>query len=284
MRLAVSNIAWHPQDRAAAYGVLRAHGIRGLEIAPGLFFDRSADPFAPTEAELAGAVGEARAAGLELVSMQSLLFGVEGAALFGAPGERQAFRAGMRRAIALAGRLAIPNLVFGSPRQRVVPATMAATEAREVALETFADLGDAAQAAGTRLGVEFNPAAYGTNFLTTLEEADAFVADLAHPAVTLILDLGSMHLNGAFAGIAEAVAGVASPISHVHVSEPHLAPAPADAGAAATALSALARRGYSGWVSIEMKQPPEAMAAVLGAALGRLMQALDIASEKADPA
>ncbi|MBZ4689233.1 MAG: hypothetical protein JG765_484 [Cereibacter sp.] len=281
MKLAVSNIAWSPAHRAAVYDMLQTHGVRGLEIAPGLFFDRSADPFAPTEEELAQAVHEARRAGLELVSMQALLFGAEGAALFGSPAEREAFRSAMLRAIALAGRLSIPNLVFGSPRQRVVPEGMTEAEAQELALRSFAELGDAARRAGTKLGVEANPAVYGTNFLTTLEEADAFVARLDHPAVTLILDLGAMHMNGAFPRIADCVAGLTSPISHVHVSEPHLAPAPADAGQAATALTALSRRGYCGWVSIEMKQPPEPVVATLEAALGRLQQAVGLASEEA---
>ena len=81
MKLAVSNIAWSPEHRAAVYDMLQTHGVRGLEIAPGLFFDRSADPFAPTGDELAQAVREARRAGLELVSMQALLFGAGRAAL-----------------------------------------------------------------------------------------------------------------------------------------------------------------------------------------------------------
>ncbi|MGP3699505.1 sugar phosphate isomerase/epimerase family protein [Rhodobacter sp. NSM] len=284
MKLAVSNIAWAPAERLRVYRLLAAHGIRGLEIAPGLFFPGSTRPFTPSEAEVAASLAETRAAGLELVSMQSLLFGVEGAALFGDPGERARFRDGLRAAITLAGRLGIPNLVFGSPRQRVIPADMGTAEAEAVALETFAVLGDAARQAGTRLGIEFNPAAYGTNFLTTLEEADAFVTRLGHPAVTLILDLGAMHMNGAFDGIAGAVAAVTAPISHVHVSEPNLAPAPARAGAAATALAALAHKGYAGWHSIEMKPPPDPGPAVLEAAIGRLLRAAGMAEGKAGAA
>ena len=94
MEFAVSNIAWATSDRLAAYARLNAAGITRLEIAPGLFFPESADPFIPSEFELANAVEETSQYGLELVSMQSLLFGVAEADLFGDARGRLAFTRG----------------------------------------------------------------------------------------------------------------------------------------------------------------------------------------------
>lgn len=273
MRLAVSNIAWAPGDRIAAYRLMREHGVEGLEIAPGLFFHGADDPLSPSKAECEDRLGEVSAAGLTIVSMQSLLFGVSGAALFGDAQGRTRFASGMRRAIALAGRLAIPNLVFGSPGQRNIPHGMPMAEAMDIGTATFRQLGDAAAEAGTQIGIEFNPAAYGTNFLNTHVEAGEFVQAVHHPAVTLILDVGALHVNGSFERIEKIARAHASRISHVHLSEPHLGPAPARSDEAARVLQATADAGYRGWHSIEMKATGGGLGE-LEAALARLARAV----------
>ncbi|MBA4052799.1 MAG: sugar phosphate isomerase/epimerase [Erythrobacter sp.] len=268
MKLSMSNIAWLPEERLEAYAILAEAGFTGLEIAPGLFFHAADDPFLPDTASAQAARAEMADAGLSLVSMQSLLFGVTGAALFEGPQARTAFETGMRRAIALAERFGIPNLVFGSPLQRRVPEGAAMAEAWEQAAEVFRTLGDAAAAADTRIAVEANPAAYGTNFCTTLDEALAFVALVDHPAVVPHLDLGAMHMNGDFAGVPGRLPALTPRLSHVHVSEPDLAPAPADPAALAPVLGGLAAAGYARAVSIEMKRAPEGLATVRRAVAG----------------
>lgn len=262
MILSMSNIAWAPDERLEAYAILAAAGFTGLEIAPGLFFHAAEDTFLPDETSAAEALAEIADAGLALVSMQSLLFGVTGAGLFEGPVARAAFETGIHRAIGLAGRFGIPNLVFGSPLQRRVPECLAMTDALDQAAEVFRKLGDAASAAGTRIAIEANPAAYGTNFCNTLDEALAFVDRVAHPAIQPHLDLGAMHMNGDFATVTARLPALAPRLSHVHVSEPDLAPAPADPAALAPVLQGLAAAGYAKAVSIEMKRAPEGLAAV----------------------
>lgn len=267
-KLSMSNIAWTPEERLEAYAILAEAGFTGLEIAPGLFFHAAEDPFLPDTATARRARAEAAEAGLAVVSMQSLLFGVAGAALFEGAEARAAFETGMRRAIALADRFGIPNLVFGSPLQRRVPEGLAMSDALDQAAEMFRKLGDAAAAADTRIGIEANPAAYGTNFCTTLDEALGFVALVDHPAIVPHLDLGAMHMNGDFAGVAERLPGLAPRLSHVHVSEPELAPAPADPAALVPVLGGLGAAGYSRAVSIEMKRAAQGLAAVRRAVRG----------------
>ncbi len=270
--LAMSNIAWAPQERLEAYAILAEAGFTGLEIAPALFFHEADDPFLPDTASAGRALAELADAGLRLVSMQSLLFGVDGAALFEGPGARGAFDPAMRRALGRAGRFGIPNLVFGSPAQRRVPEGLAMEQALDEGAAVFRRLGDAAAEAGTRIAIEANPAAYGTNFCTTLDEALAFVDRVAHPAIVPHLDLGAMHMNGDFAPLPARLPALAPVLSHVHVSEPHLAPAPADPARVVPVLQGLAAAGYARAVSIEMKRPDDGLGAV-GGAVARLAQA-----------
>ena len=272
MRFAVSNIAWTHAERLEAYQILGHAGMEGLEIAPGVLFAEEADCFQPSPTAERCVRAEVEGAGLRLVSMQALLFGVQGAALFGTGAERACFEAAMGRAIALAGRLQIPNLVFGAPRQRVVPEGMGLAEAMDHALATFRRLGEAAMAAGTAIAIEANPAAYGTNFLNRQAEAQGFVDALNQRGISLMLDVGAMKMNREVVDIA----AITPLLGHVHLSEPELAPAPADIGQTAALLGALAQAGYARAVSIEMKRDASGLAAVR-AAVDRLAAARDLA-------
>lgn len=255
MILSMSNIAWAPEERLEAYAAMADAGFTGLEIAPGLFFHSSKDAFVPGELEAREALAEIADHGLHLVSMQSLLFGVQGAGLFDGEMARAALVEGMQRAIDLAGRFGIPNLVFGSPAQRRVPDAMSMEQALGEAAEVFRTLGDRAAKAGTTITVEANPADYGTNFLTRLDEALNFIDLVDHPAVAAILDLGAMHMNGEFDAVVQILPKLTGKLNHVHVSEPDLAPAPANPTRLAPVLSGLASQGYAKAVSIEMRRP-----------------------------
>lgn len=272
MKLAMSNIAWTPVERGAGYDAMAESGVTGLEIAPGLLFHAAEDPFSPSSDVARAALAEIADRGLTLVSMQSLLFGVPGAGLFDGAEARANLARGMARAITLAERFGIPNLVFGSPSQRRLPEGLEMNKALDQATEVFRSFADAAMNAGTKIAIEANPAAYGTNFLNTLDEAVDFVARVDHTALVSILDLGAMHMNGDFATITTRIPSLMPRLNHVHVSEPNLAPAPQDAAELAPVLDALSKAAYQHSVSIEMKRPPEGIAGVR-AALGRLATA-----------
>ncbi|PCD75785.1 sugar phosphate isomerase/epimerase family protein [Pseudothioclava arenosa] len=274
MKLAASNIAWNPAQRLEAYRLLAEAGFGGLEIAPNLFLASLDDPFCPAPAEVAARRAEIAAFGLDLVSLQAPLFGVEGVALFETAAERQRLVEGMERAIRLAGMLAIPNIVFGSPRQRVVPSGMSADVAEGIAAETLAALADLALAEGCKIALEPNAREYGTNFLTTLEDTTRFLDRIDHPALTLNLDFGTLWLSGEIEGLD--LSDCIGRVSHVHISEPMLAPAPASAAHAARAVAALRAVNWVGSTSIEMRMVPDDPGlTVLAGCLRRLGDALE---------
>lgn len=274
MIFAISNIAWPFPQRLAAYGALREAGFTGLEIAPGLLFGEVAAHGLPSEEVLEARLSEISAYGLGLVSMQSLLFGVEGAALFGSSAEVTRLEDGLRRAVRLAGRLGIGNLVFGSPRQRIIPEGMSPAAVAQRVAEVFGPLGDLAMDHGTLIALEPNPAPYGTNFMTTFEETLAVVDRLDHPGISVNFDTGALHMTGAYDRVEEAVAAGRHRISHVHVSCPFLEPAPASAEEALVLLRALAGVGYQRAVSIEMKAVAGDEVPAVAAAARRLREAI----------
>ena len=145
----------------------------------------------------------------------------------------------------------------------------------EQAAEVFRQLGDRAAQAGTRITIEANPAAYGTNFLNTLDEVIDFVSAADHPAIAVILDLGAMHMNGAFDAVPDALPRISPKLNHVHVSEPELAPAPADPERLSPVLKALDHEGYAKAVSIEMRCPANGLEGVR-TSIARLAEAAQI--------
>lgn len=269
MKLSISNIAWPPENAIDAYALMERHGLKGLEIAPGLTFANQDDPMTPSDAALAAFEVEISAFGLRIVSMQSLLFGVCGAQLFGTEEELAILERGINRAIALAERLSIPNLVFGAPGNRCYPSCYSAADARKRATEVFHRLGNRASTAGTVIAIEPIPVAYKTNFLTTLGEAAEFVIATDHAAITLNFDLGAIYVNGEITEMSDILSRAARKISHVHISEPNLVPAPADTKALASITRTLLALGYEGWFSIEMRRPEEDGFAILSDCMDR---------------
>ena len=251
MKYAVSNIAWHPEQRKIAYEIMRDSRFTGLEIAPGLFLPYADDPFDPSEKYLRAALDELKDFDLQIVSMQSLLFGRSDAKLFGNNRERRTFVDGLEASIALAGRLGIGNLVFGSPKQRLVPESLSWDEAWQDSLEVFRVLADKAEANSAVIAMEPNPVEYGTNFLTNLSETAAFVRQVDHPGLRLNLDLGALIMNGELEHFR--FADLNDLVSHVHVSAPKLAPAPPDAKIAQLVHEMIGCH-WDAWLSIEMRQ------------------------------
>jgi sugar phosphate isomerase/epimerase len=169
--------------------------------------------------------------------------------------------------------------VMGSPANRSIPADMTRVNAERIAVDTFRCCGDLCLKANARLAIEPNPTIYGTNFLTTVHEAIEFVNAIEHPGVSLNFDIGSLHVNGEMAEGGEWFAKAKALASHVHVSEPQLAPAPKDAKQFETLARQILGHGYSGWFSLEMRAMGEDNVANLKAAVTACTLALTAAKQ-----
>ena len=212
MKLAISNLAWAPEDSPAVFARLRDRGFTGLEIAPTKLFPE--DPYAHG-AEAAALLRDIRAAyGLEPVSMQSIWYGQSGN-IFRSREERERLEAYTRRAIVFAAAIGCPNLVFGNPRARA----MGPGHREEEVYPFFRRLSDYAAARGSCLALEPNPAVYGTDFICTAREAFAFCRRSGCPALRVNLDLGALIWNGE--ALPEAPEDLAL-VRHIHISEPQL--------------------------------------------------------------
>lgn len=247
MKLAISNIAWTPHLDKDVAGELRALGVSAVEIAP---TRRWPDPSAASEQDAAAYREHWCGFGLDIVSVQALLFGRDDLRIFESSSSRVATVAYLEHMIGLSAVLGASRLVFGSPRNRR-RMNLTSKEVDRIAVGFFRRLGDVAVAHGVELCIEPNPAEYGCDFLTNAEEGIALVRRLESAGVGLHLDSAAMTLAGD--NPLESIRKAGTSLRHFHISEPFLKPIGTGGVDHKAFAGALAACGYSGWLSIEMR-------------------------------
>lgn len=258
MTLVVSNIAWPADEEPDVAVALADLGISAVEIAPTKVFP---DPLGASHGEIERYLSSWERHGISVVAFQSMLFGRPELTIFDDPSTRRLTYERLRGFIELAGRMRAGVLVFGSPKNRIVPTGMGEEEALDIATEFFSALGDDAFDNGTVLCIEPNPEAYDCNFVTTSSQGAELVARVNSLGFGLHLDVAAMTL--AYENVAEAI--TAQPdIRHFHASAPQLGELEETEVDHAAAAWALRRIRYAGHVSIEMRpgDPGESVARV----------------------
>ncbi len=250
MRYALSNIAWKPHERAVIYDLMDEYDFKGLEIAPPLFLNGSQTPYEESDSLINGYKKEVEDKGLSFVSMQSLHFGASDILMFEGKEKRQALLDYSKKAIDFAEKLAIPSLVFGSPKNRIIPTEMSTNEAEKIAIAFFKHLSDYAYQKNIFIALEPNASAYGGNFITKTEEAIDFIKQVPTKGLKLNLDMGTMSLEDEDIFVIEKAMDY---ISHIHISEAFLKPIyEGKPDIHRQRAEVIKKLNYQGYVSIEM--------------------------------
>lgn len=247
MKLAISNIAWDSSEDVSIRKVLEELQIRAIEVAPTKL---SSNPFGCSPDIIRNYKDFWKTAGIDIVAMQSLLFGRPELKLFESEESREALFDYIRGIMILGADLGSSVFVFGSPKNRI-KGTLDDTEALAIAVPFFRRLGEIATTLGARFCIEPNPPAYGCDFIVNTEEGIALVKEVAHPGVALHLDAAAMVLNGE--DIESAIRNASPYLAHVHISEPFLNEVKEGTVDHSLIKRVLTEVSYEGFVSIEMK-------------------------------
>jgi D-psicose/D-tagatose/L-ribulose 3-epimerase len=247
MKISISNIAWKNEEETNIAQLLPTMGVHGVDIAYTKFWATPYD--APSEA-----LQEYRAfwakQGIQIIGMQSLIYGRPDLILFGDPSVRDQMAQYLSDVFRLAGQLGARLLVFGSPKNRL-KGDLSETEAMNIAVEFFGKLAGAAQRENVILCIEPNPPAYGCDFIQTTASALKLVQQVDHPSFRLHLDAAIMTMNGE--DIDKALESAIEVLAHFHVSEPHLGVIGEGTVDHARFAKCLRFLNYQGWVAIEMR-------------------------------
>ncbi len=214
MKLSISNIAWGAENDSEMYRFLQESGFCGLEIAPTRLFPENPYDKISDIKEFSKRLYENY--GLRISSMQSIWFG-KTQSIFGTNSERRELIDYTKKAVDFAYAAGCGNLVFGCPKNRVIPDESYVPSA----LAFFAEIGDYAAQCRTSLALEANPKIYNTNFMNTTEEAFDICRRTDSAGVSVNVDLGTVIYNNESLDI---VRDNIKLVNHIHISEPHLAP------------------------------------------------------------
>lgn len=242
MRFAISNIAWGAEDDSRVLSTLPAHGCEALEIAPTRVLPETPYKRLPEARAFAQKLREET--GLPICSMQSIWYR-RSERIFGEPEEVAALIDYTKEAILFAEAIGCPNLVFGSPKNRIIPEG----KKRDDAADFFRAIGEFAAEHGAAIALEAVPVSYGTNFLNRTDDLYDFVRMIDCPGLRMNLDFGTMLTNGENVGD---IARYIPFVHHVHISENGLAGIERREEHRIF-LQALRDGGYDRCISIEMR-------------------------------
>jgi sugar phosphate isomerase/epimerase len=266
MRLAVSNIAWTPDDDAIAAAALTAAGVHALEVAPTV---RWPAPLEVPRAEAAAWRAWWHDRGIDVVAMQSLLFGRPDLVVFGPPDVRAALVDYLGGICRLAAWLGATRLVFGSPANRRPGDRPGGTRRhRRGRLPRHRARAPTRRRHGLHRG---KSRAYGCEWIQSVSEAAALVTAVGHP------DRPAPRCRRHACTATRSTTSPARsrlPACGTCMQRPSLAAlGEGDSRAAAwhaDLAALLAQTGYDGCVSLEMRRQDGDRAALLAASLGRL--------------
>jgi len=218
MRVSISNIAWETTHDEEVCGILQRHGVDAIDIAPGKYFSDFAEASVEHIARVRSWWFDR---GIEIIGMQSLLYGTQGLNLFSEPDVQQRMLDHLQEVCRIGDGLNARRLVFGSPRNRD-RSGLSDEQAFEKAISFFRRLAELAHRHGVTICLEPNPECYGSNFMTSSTETAAVVEAVAHPAIRMQFDTGALSINGE--SPSKICSEYRSLIGHVHASEPQLVP------------------------------------------------------------
>ena len=246
MTLSISNIAWLPDEEKTIAALLRAEGVRYVEVAPTRIAD---DPRSLSRTALRHYRAFWADHGIGIRAMQSLLFNRPELHIFRDDASMRATIDYLSVIIDIAVELGATVLVFGSPKQRTIAGIDPSDVARRET-EFFWRVGAAAAGAGVHFCVEPNPPAYGCDYINTIDEVVALLNRVSSQGLGVHADAAAMTMVG---DAPETLIALAPVLKHFHVSEQDLAPIGSRGVPHERFAAALHAGGYRWLTSIEMR-------------------------------
>lgn len=215
MRISISNIAWDTDEDEDVSRLLLDSSINAIDIAPSKYFHSI---LSVQDSDIKRVRDFWKHQGIDIVGMQSLLFGMNDLNVFGTYAVQKNMLNYLELVCHIGNGLGAKHLVFGSPKNRL-KRNLPNDEVLEIACDFFYKLGNIAETHGVVICLEPNPACYGADFMVNSFETLDIVKAVNHDAIKMQLDLGAITFNQENI---EDVLLNQDKIGHIHVSEPNL--------------------------------------------------------------
>lgn len=210
----ISNLAWHTNEEKKALQLLKKYKIKKLEFSPNLLLDNNF-----TKQQIQKVKKKWKTNGINLYSMQSILYKIENAFIFGTKFQNLIFFKEVKKKIELASILGVKVIVFGSPLNRKTFGKKK-NILNKIFINTFRKLSIICKKNRVKLCIEANPKIYKSEYLLNTNEVIEIVRKINSTFVLVNLDLGAIIYNQE--NTEKIIKKNIDLIGHVQISAPRL--------------------------------------------------------------
>ena len=210
----VSNLAWKKKEEKKALEILKKNKIKFLEFAPNLLLNNKFN-----YKEIKKVKRRCAKYGLKPFSMQSVLYNVKDAFVFGSKFQNYTFISELKKKVILAKRLGVKIIIFGSPvNKKRFNKNSALLD--KIFIRTFRMISSFCRQNNVTICLEPNPKIYKSEYLLNTKEAIKLIKKINKKNVLLNFDLGASLANKE--NVQRIVKSNISYIGHVQISAPKL--------------------------------------------------------------
>jgi len=214
MKFCLSNLAWSKKENIKIIELLNQKKINLLEYAPTLILKNL-----NSDDEIKNVRKFWEINKIKLYSMQSILFEIKDAYIFGNIKERKKFLIEVKKKIILANKLGTKIIVFGSPKTKKTFGK-SKKKLNQIFYNMFKKIASISAKYNIIFCIESNPKFYKTTFLTHTKNALYFVKKINSRNLKINLDLGTVTYNKE--NLDELLEDNINLIGHAQISSPGL--------------------------------------------------------------
>lgn len=247
MNLCISNIAWNNEIDEEIYKLMKKFNFTWIEIAP---IKTLWEIDNINIEQINEYINKLNYYWIKPVAMQSILFWKNNIHLFEGASSK-ILNDYMLKIIDLAKILNINSIIFGSPKNRIIPKDMQYNKALEIWIKFFKKIWEYAYKNNTNVCIEPNPDIYGWNFLLTTEETLNFVKSIDSKWCKIHIDIWSIIANNE--NLEDSIINSLPYATHIHLSQPYLEPLDINNDIRKKTIQIALKNNYKWFFSIEMK-------------------------------
>jgi len=212
MRLIISNLSWDLNDNDKVIKIIKRYDINEIEISPSKIFVNN---YKKNNIKKVKAFWNKN--NISFCSMQSILYNIKNAYLFGNKIQQKLFFDEIKKKIYLSKKIGSKILVFGSPYNKKI---FLKKNINIVAFNTFKKISKICEKNKIYFCVEANPKIYDCEYLNYTKEAIKLVKKINSNFFRLNLDLGTIIANKE--SFKKIINDNIQLIGHVQISVPYL--------------------------------------------------------------
>lgn len=210
MKLGISNIAWNDPWDSKILDLIRSMGLDFIEIAPTKIWN----DWKYSKSQVIEFRDFINDHGINLYSMQSSLYNTSDLYLFKDEKHRTLLLDHLKKVDDMCSILGITRVIFGSPKNRVIPKYMSNANALDVAVKFFDEL---SVNTNNITCLEANARDYNCNFMFTTDQTLEVINLVDRDNIKLHVDLACVTLEH------ENIKNIPLHLAeHLHISEPYL--------------------------------------------------------------